>query len=84
MNPLEVLDTTGRKRDWVSRQMGISESYLSLLLNGKRRWTTSMQSRFALATGVPAALVSFCASDCDGISQSACSPVTLATTEAVQ
>lgn len=83
MDPLQVLNTTGRKRDWIARQMGISESYLSLLLNGKRRWTADLQTRFALATGVPAALISFCASECDGASHDTCACVTVEAAEAL-
>jgi transcriptional regulator with XRE-family HTH domain len=75
MDPLEVLESTGRRRDWVAGQMGISESYLSLLLNGKRRWTEDVRKRFALATGVPVALIVFCAVDCDTESDEVCGAV---------
>jgi transcriptional regulator with XRE-family HTH domain len=72
MDPLEVLESTGRRRDWVAGQMGISESYLSLLLNGKRRWNDDVRRRFALATGVPLTLIVFGAVDCDSESDEVC------------
>ena len=75
MDPLEVLESTGRRRDWVAGQMGISESYLSLLLNGKRRWNDDVRRRFALATGVPLTLIVFGAVDCDSESDEMCADV---------
>jgi transcriptional regulator with XRE-family HTH domain len=75
MDPLEVLESTGRRRDWVAGQMGISESYLSLLLNGKRRWNDDVRRRFALATGVPLTLIVFGAVDCDSESDEVCDSV---------
>ena len=77
MDPLEILESTGRRRDWVAGQMGISESYLSLLLNGKRRWNEDVRRRFALATGVPVALIVFGAVDCDSESAEICEDVTV-------
>lgn len=75
MDPLAVLESTGRRRDWVAGQMGISESYLSLLLNGKRRWNDDVRRRFALATGVPLTLIVFGAADCDIESDDVCDAV---------
>ena len=75
MDPLQVLESTGRRRDWVAGQMGISESYLSLLLNGKRRWNEDVRRRFALATGVPVTLIVFGAVDCDSESEDMCERV---------
>lgn len=76
MDPLQVLESTGRRRDWVAGQMGISESYLSLLLNGRRRWNEDLRRRFALATGVPLTLITFGAVDCDSASEAMCGSVT--------
>jgi len=48
-----TIETQGRRLDWVAAQMGISQSYLTLLLNGKRRWSPQLQSKVASALGVP-------------------------------
>lgn len=77
MNPLEWLDITGRKRDWVAQQMDISESYLSLLLTGKRRWTEDLQRRFAAAIGVARSAIDYGATECDSESHDVCQRVML-------
>ena len=54
-----TIEAQGRRLDWVAAQMGISQSYLTLLLNGKRRWSPRLRSKVATALGVPESVLFF-------------------------
>lgn len=43
----------GLKGFWVASRMGIASSYLSILENGKKRWTTNMIDLFMEAIDSP-------------------------------
>ena len=78
MDPVEAMENMGRRREWVAEQMAISESYLSLLVRGKRRWTNDLERRFALAVGIKRLALTFPALLCDPESAEDCQPVTAA------
>lgn len=59
VGPGHYLRDTGRIETWVARRMGISSSYLSLLLSGKRRWTPALRERFAAAVDRPQSAFDF-------------------------
>ena len=59
VGPGQYLHDTGRMGTWVARRMGISSSYLSLLLSGKRRWTPALRERFAVAVDRPQSAFDF-------------------------
>ena len=48
----ETIRQQGRLARWVALQMGISESYLSKLLDGRRVWTPDLRRRVAEVLGV--------------------------------
>lgn len=47
-----LLDAQGRHQKWVARRIGISESYISLILSGKRPVSESLAQRIADLLGV--------------------------------
>lgn len=63
ITPEEAIALRGLRKGWVSKQMGISPSYLSLLLSGSRRWTESLKRRFSCAIGIQVDAICF-ATDC--------------------
>ena len=44
----EIIKASDVKQSWIANELGISESYLSLLLNNKRRLTKDMEHNFNL------------------------------------
>ena len=44
----EIIRENGIKQNWMAKRLGISESYLSLILNNKRRLTKEMEIDFNL------------------------------------
>lgn len=64
ITPEEAIALRGLRKGWVSKQMGISPSYLSLLLSGSRRWTESLKRRFSCAIGIQVDAICF-ATDCN-------------------
>lgn len=48
-----VLDQQGRSRAWLAREAGVSASYASLMLDGKRPLTDDFKAAAAKALGVP-------------------------------
>ena len=44
----EIIKKSGIKQSWIANELGISASYLSLLLNRKRRLTEDMENDFSL------------------------------------
>jgi transcriptional regulator with XRE-family HTH domain len=52
LTPESALEATGRRKDWIARQMGISPSYLSRLLSGDRAWTERFRKAFSQAVGI--------------------------------
>jgi len=47
----------GRRKDWLARELGVSPSYVTKLLNGKRRWTPALREKASDAFGVPETLL---------------------------
>jgi|TARA_Y100000592_G_scaffold48827_1_gene77343 antitoxin component HigA of HigAB toxin-antitoxin module len=50
MNVLEIRDyltSRGLKYKWLANQIGISESYMSLLISGKRNWNQNFIEKTA-------------------------------------
>jgi len=45
----------GRTRSWLAREIGVSGSQLTRMLNGERRWTDERKARAAVALSVPVA-----------------------------
>lgn len=44
----DIIKSSGIKQSWIANELGISASYLSLLLNNKRRLTKSLEHNFSL------------------------------------
>jgi len=44
----DIIKENGIKQSWIADRLGISEAYLSLILNSKRRLTRQMESNFSL------------------------------------
>ena len=44
----KIIKENGIKQSWIANELGISASYLSLLLNRKRRLTEDMENDFSL------------------------------------
>jgi transcriptional regulator with XRE-family HTH domain len=59
IEPREYLGASGRRHVWVAERMGITKSYLSHLLAGRRSWTPALQHRFANAIGMDASAFNF-------------------------
>jgi len=59
--PGQAIFTTGRRKDWVARQMSISPSYLSRLLSAERPWTERTRRSFAQALGFSSEAIDFAA-----------------------
>ena len=43
-----IIKENGIKQSWIAERLGISASYLSLILNRKRRLTEEMENDFSL------------------------------------
>jgi hypothetical protein len=54
-----ILTERGTDAEWLARKMGITSAYLSLLLNGKRRWTDDLKDRAASLLLVPRTVLFF-------------------------
>jgi len=52
MNPRTAVRIRGLSIKSISRLMGVSQSYVSLLVNGQRRWTPILQKLFCGAVGI--------------------------------
>ena len=63
MTPLEAIRVTGRRRSWLTMQLGIERTYLWRLLRGQRPWTPDLRKRFALAVGLSEDAIRFCPGD---------------------
>ena len=46
----EIIKENGIKQSWIAVRLGISASYLSLILNRKRRLTEEMKNKISLLT----------------------------------
>jgi len=44
----DIIKKNGIKQSWIAEKLGISASYLSLILNRKRRLTEEMENHFSL------------------------------------
>jgi len=44
----EIIKENGIKQSWIAEKLGISASYLSLILSRKRRLTEEMENDFSL------------------------------------
>lgn len=52
-----VMDEQGRKRAWLARKAGVSESMVRFILAGERTASHDVASRISLAVGVPISFV---------------------------
>lgn len=59
MTPREAIAIRGLRQNWIARMMGISDSYLSLLLDQRRRWTADLQRGFSMAIGIAESAICF-------------------------
>lgn len=59
MQPKRIIAIRGLKQDWIAGAMGISASYLSMLIDGKRRWSPKLRRLFGLAVGIALSAISF-------------------------
>lgn len=59
----EAIRAQGRRQAWVAEQMGISPSYLTKLLDGRRPWLPHLRGAAARVLNIPEALL-FLAGDC--------------------
>lgn len=48
-----ILEYRGIKQQWLARQLKISDSYLSLLLTGKKPWTPRLRTEAARVLMLP-------------------------------
>lgn len=48
-----ILETRGIRKDWLAFQLGISQSYMTRLLNGERRWTPALRKEAARVLMLP-------------------------------
>ena len=66
ISPAQAIAARGLQKQWVAAQMGISPSYLTLLLKGSRRWTPDLAGKFPLVVGLASDAICFaanCAAD---------------------
>ncbi len=54
-----VLATRGISQKWLAQQLGISESYVTLLLSGERRWTDALKNETARLLMFPRQILFF-------------------------
>lgn len=47
------MDEQGRKRTWLARKVGVSESFVRFILSGERTVSPELAERIATALGVP-------------------------------
>lgn len=59
MTPQEAIEATGKRSAWIASQMRIGRVYLWRLVHGERHWRPEMRHRFALAVGLPEAMIDF-------------------------
>jgi transcriptional regulator with XRE-family HTH domain len=48
-----IMDEQGRKRSWLARKVGVSESFIRFILSGERTVSEEVAERIATALGVP-------------------------------
>ncbi|HPD42560.1 MAG TPA: hypothetical protein P5195_04460 [Anaerolineae bacterium] len=48
-----ILEHRGIKQQWLARQLKVSDSYLSLLLAGKKPWTPQLRAETARVLMLP-------------------------------
>jgi len=54
-----ILTERGIRRGWLAEQLGISASYMTLLLQEKRRWTDALKDEAARVLMLPRDLLFF-------------------------
>jgi hypothetical protein len=67
ISPAQAIAARGLQKQWVAAQMGISPSYLTLLLKGSRRWTPDLAGKFPLVVGLASDAICFAANCTDGV-----------------
>ena len=55
----DVLDAQGRYQRWFAGQLGIDDTYVSLLKSGKRPWTPELMERASQILNIPAHVLFF-------------------------
>ena len=71
ITPGQAIAMRGLQKKWVAGQLGISPSYLSMLLGGERGWTPELIRQFPLVVGMASDAISFALS-CAAAAQEAC------------
>lgn len=71
ITPGQAITLRGLQKKWVAGQLGISPSYLSMLLGGERSWTPELMRRFPGVVGMASDAISFALS-CAAAAQDAC------------
>lgn len=59
ITPGQAITLRGLQKKWVAGQLGISPSYLSMLLGGERSWTPELMRRFPGVVGMASDAISF-------------------------
>jgi len=54
-----ILEQRGIRRLWLAEQLGISPSYLTLLLQGKRHWTEKLKDETERVLMIPRQILFF-------------------------
>lgn len=54
-----ILEARGIRQDWFATQLGISQSYVSLLKSGDRRWTAELRQKAADTLMLPESVLFF-------------------------
>ena len=67
ISPAQAIAARGLQKQWVAAQLGISPAYLSMLLNGNRRWTPDLAGKFPLVVGLASAALCFAPNCKDGV-----------------
>ena len=78
ISPAQAIAARGLQKQWVAAQLGISPSYLSLLLKGSRRWTSDLAGKFPLVVGLASDAICFAATCTAGVHSNGASGVQVA------
>lgn len=54
-----ILEERGVRKNWFAEQLSISPSYLTLLLNGERRWTEKLKDEAERILMIPRSVLFF-------------------------
>jgi len=52
-----IMEHRGHRQDWLAKQLGVSETYISRLKSGERQWTDELMNRAAEVLMLPRAVL---------------------------